>query len=88
MSDGKCVPCRGTGKHLDFKCPVCSGPFFGSIGDARLDIPLKRYCSSDPHCQFQWMQYEDARYVLPTEVTCIFCSGTGNETLINFDGKE
>lgn len=80
-SDKKCVICRGTGFHFEFKCPICNGMFFGSYGDY---TTLKRYCKSDEKCRFQWMEYEDYRYIKPTDGKCIICKGTGKETLIEF----
>lgn len=65
---------------MDFKCPVCNGMFFGSFGDPAES--LKRYCKSDDKCRFQWMEYEDYRYIKPTDADCIICNGTGKETLI------
>ena len=78
--DNICIPCRGTGNHMEFKCPVCDGPFFGSFGD--LDKPLMRYCQSSEKCRFKWMEYEDFRFINPTKGVCIICGGTGKETLI------
>lgn len=80
-ADKQCIPCRGTGLHLEFKCPICSGMFFGSYGE--MDA-LKRYCKSDDKCRFQWMEYEDYRYIKPASGKCIICQGTGKETLIEF----
>ena len=77
-SDNKCIPCRGTGFHMEFKCPICDGMFFGSYGSL---TELKRYCKSSEKCRFQWMEYEDFRYIKPSTGKCIICKGTGKETL-------
>jgi hypothetical protein len=53
--------------------------FFGSYGDL---TTLKRYCKSDEKCRFQWMEYEDYRYIKPATGKCIICKGTGEETII------
>lgn len=65
---------------MEFKCPICGGLFFGSFGDPTGS--LKRYCKSDDKCRFQWMEYEDFRYIKPAPGVCDICKGTGKETLI------
>lgn len=82
MNSDDCVACRGTGSHIEFKCPICGSPFFGSISEGDR---LKRYCTGSEKCRFQWMDYEDFKYLKPVGGVCIICNGSGKETLIGFD---
>jgi hypothetical protein len=54
----ECVPCRGTGKHLQFTCPQCGSHCYGSSG---LNC-MQGNCHGPNGCRFTWPRTEDAKY--------------------------
>lgn len=80
ISNNKCNVCDGTGRQLDFKCPLCGSAWYGS-SSVRESSNFKRYCHGASHCQFSWMEYEDMRFFRPGDQKCIACNGAGKESV-------
>jgi hypothetical protein len=80
ISDNQCNICWGTGRQLEFRCPLCNSYMYGSSSTREVGN-FKRHCHGDTSCWFSWMDYEDWRYFKPGDEICVACNGTGKESI-------